>query len=128
MNKDQSQTLTQIIEEITGARVNEKKGSKFYYNLYLNSKMAETPLEAMDLSPRSYNSLKRAGYMSIGDLAGAIASGVEISKIRNCGAKSRREIMERLFLYQYESLPAGKRAAYINEVMLLNASKQATLN
>jgi DNA-directed RNA polymerase alpha subunit len=29
--------------------------------------MAQTPLEALDLSVRSYNSLKRAGFDTIGD-------------------------------------------------------------
>ncbi|WP_026528393.1 DNA-directed RNA polymerase subunit alpha C-terminal domain-containing protein [Butyrivibrio sp. VCD2006] len=60
--------------------------------------------EALDLGVRAYNSLKRAGYSTIGELAEAIAEGTEIAKIRNCGAKSCREIMEKLFLYQYTKL------------------------
>ncbi len=85
--------------------------------------MSETPIEALDLSVRAYNSLKRAGYGTIGDLAEAIAGGTEISKIRNCGVKSRREIMEKLFLYQYSALPQEKRAKYILEVVRMNADK-----
>jgi DNA-directed RNA polymerase alpha subunit len=124
MSTDQSQTLSQIIEQITGDRVHEKRGGKFFFKIYLNSKMSETPIEALDLGVRAYNSLKRAGYGTIGDLAEAIASGTEISKIRNCGSKSCREIMEKLFLYQYSALPQEKRAKYILEVVQMNAAKQ----
>ena len=124
MSADQSQTLSQIIEQITGDHVHEKKGGKFFFNIYLNSKMRETPIEALDLGVRAYNSLKRAGYGTIGDLAEAIAGGTEISKIRNCGSKSCREIMEKLFLYQYSALPQEKRAKYILEVVQMNAAKQ----
>ena len=86
--------------------------------------MSETPIEALDLGVRAYNSLKRAGFGTIGDLAEAIAGGTEISKIRNCGSKSCREIMEKLFLYQYSALPQEKRAKYILEVVQMNADKQ----
>ena len=124
MSTDQSQALSQIIENITGDRIHEKKGGKFFFNIYLNSKMSDTPMEALDLGVRAYNSFKRAGYGTIGDLAEAIAGGTEISKISNCGSKSCREIMEKLFLYQYSALPQEKRAKYILEVVQMNADKQ----
>ncbi|MBO5622894.1 MAG: hypothetical protein J5959_14850 [Butyrivibrio sp.] len=123
MNADQSQTLSKVIEEITGVGLHDSKSGKFYFNFHLTGKMSETPIEALDLGVRAYNSLKRAGYMNIGDLAEAIASGVEISKIRNCGKKSCREIMEKMFLYQYNSLPQEEQAGYVKEVVFLNASK-----
>ncbi len=124
MSENQSLALSQIIEQITGDRVHEKKGGKFFFNIYLNSKMSETPIETLELGVRAYNSLKRAGYSTIGELAEAIASGTEISKIRNCGTKSCREIVEKLFLYQYSALPQEKRAKYILEVVQMNAAKQ----
>ena len=124
MNVDQSQALSQIIEQITGDRIHEKKGGKFYFRVYLTAKMSETSIETLDLGVRSYNSLKRAGYSTIGELAEAIASGTDIGKIRNCGAKSRREIMEKLCLYQYSVLSEEKKAKYVQEVVQLNAAKQ----
>ena len=124
MNQEQSQTLTQIVETLAGNRLHEKKGGKFYFNFYLNNKTGDAPIEALDLGVRAYNSLKRAGYSTIGELAEAIADGTEIAKIRNCGAKSCREIMEKLFLYQYNILPNEKRESYVKEVILLNASKK----
>lgn len=124
MSENQSQALSQIIEQITGDHVHEKKGGKFFFKMYLNSQMSETPIETLDLGVRAYNSLKRAGYSTIGELAEAIASGTEISKIRNCGTKSCREIMEKLFLYQYSALPQEKRAKYILEVVQMNADRK----
>ena len=109
---------------MTGNRVHEKKGGKFFFNIYLNSKMSETPIEALDLGVRAYNSLKRAGYGTIGDLAEAIAGGTEISKIRNCGSKSCREIMEKLFLYQYSCIPQDEKEKYIEEVVNINVEKK----
>ncbi len=124
MNQDQCQTLAQIVESITGYKVHEKRGGRFYFNLHLNQTMSDTPIEALELSVRAYHSLQRAGYSHIGTLAEAIDSGVEISKIRNCGAKSCREIMEKLFLYQYTMLPQEKREGYVREVMQLNERKR----
>lgn len=126
MNQDQSRTLTQIVEALLGTKIYEKKGEKFYFNFYLNKRAEETQIEALDLGVRAYNSLKRAGYSTIGELVVAIAGGVEIGKIRNCGEKSRREIMEKLFLYQYNALPQEKREGYVKEVILLNASRNAS--
>ena len=126
MNQDQSRTLTQIVEALAGTRLHERKGGKFYFNFYLNSRAGETPIEALDLGVRAYNSLKRAGFSTIGDLAEAIAEGTEISKIRNCGTKSCREIMEKLFLYQYSCIPQEKRSKYILEVVEMNAAKKSS--
>ena len=122
MIPDQRRALTQIIELLAGYKGRGKKG-KFYFNFYINQKMSDTPIEALNLNVRAFNSLKRAGYSSIGQLTEAIAGGMEISKIRNCGAKSCREIMEKLFLYQYNALPQDKKEGYVREVMLLNACK-----
>ena len=40
--------------------------------------------------------------------------------IRNCGAKSEREIMEHLFLYQYNILPPDDQNEYLKQVAELN--------
>ena len=73
MNQDQSRTLTQIVEALLGTKIYEKKGEKFYFNFYLNKRAEETQIEALDLGVRAYNSLKRAGYSTIGELVVAIA-------------------------------------------------------
>ena len=113
----------EIMNGIRGVSLHEKKGEKFYFYLQLSKEMREAGIEALDLSQRSYNSLKRAGFQSVGEVAEAVASGRELRNIRNCGAKSVREIMEHLFLYQYQSLPVEKRSGYLLEVVAMNLER-----
>ncbi len=58
------------------------------------TKLYEKPIEEMELSVRSYNCLKRAGIETIGDLAKKSKS--EMMKVRNMGAKSMEEVINKL--------------------------------
>ena len=120
MNKDQRQSLKGIMNRIEGVDLHEKHGGSFKFKMHVTQSMSDTPLEALDLGVRSYNSLKRAGYNTIGDVLNTFSSGAELRKIRNCGKTSSREIMERLFIFQYECLPAGRRDQWLKEVVELN--------
>ena len=115
------------MNQLDGVNLHEKRGGKFHFYMQLTKAMKETPIEALDLSPRSFNSLKRADYHTIGDVANAIAAGKDLRTIRNCGAKSIREIMEHLFLFQYDSLPPDRQADYLVEVAYLNCFSVSTL-
>ena len=86
----------------------------------MTQSISQASLEDLDLKPRAYNSLKRAGYNTIGDVLDSISAGMDIGSIRNCGKTSKREIMEHLFLYQYNSLPADKQEEYLAEVVQMN--------
>ncbi|WP_127943024.1 DNA-directed RNA polymerase subunit alpha [Mycoplasma sp. ATU-Cv-703] len=52
------------------------------------------PISQLELSVRSFNSLKRAGYNTLEDLASLTAK--ELSDIRNLGKKSEQEIIAKL--------------------------------
>ena len=108
------------MNRIDGVNLHEKKGGKFRFYVNLTNLMKNEPIESLDLSVRAFNSLKRADFHTIGDVAQAVASGRELKGIRNCGAKSVREIMEHLFLYQYNMLSPDRREAYLIEVVLIN--------
>ena len=120
MKIDQRQSVKAIMNRIDGVNLHEKKGGKFRFYMNLTNMMKSEPIESLDLSVRSYNSLKRADFHTIGDVAQAVASGRELKGIRNCGAKSVREIMEHLFLYQYNMLSPDRREAYLIEIVLMN--------
>ena len=120
MKNDQRQSVMAIMNRIDGVNLHEKKGGKFRFYMNLTNTMKNEPIESLDLSVRSFNSLKRAGFHTIGDVAQAVASGRELKGIRNCGAKSVREIMEHLFLYQYNSLPQDRQNKYLIEVVMRN--------
>ena len=74
------ETLTITMEkEVTGSR--------------LSSEMAETPVEALDLSVRVFNSLKRTGITTVGDVLELLEKGDQaVMSIRNFGEKSLEEL------------------------------------
>lgn len=58
------------------------------------TKLFEKPIEELELSVRSYNCLKRAGINHIGELVKK--SSNEIAKVRNMGAKSLEEVIQKV--------------------------------
>lgn len=113
-----------VMNQLDGVNLHEKRGGRFRFLMHMTQRMSDMSIEALDLSVRSYNSLKRAGYNSIGDVVNAISAGAELKGIRNCGAKSVREIMEHLFLFQYNSLPTDRQNAYLAEVVKMNRPEE----
>lgn len=97
-----------------------KMGKSFKFPIYLTEKLENTDLEVLDLSVRSSNCLKRAGYRTIGDIVNNISHSSELKGIRNCGDTSAAEIMDKLFAYQYKSLPKERREAFIARVVQMN--------
>ena len=88
------------MSQMEGVEVQEKKGAKLKYRMYVTRKMMDMQLEELELSVRAFHSLKRAGYDNVGDLLDALEQGMDLRHIRNCGATSIREIQERLFLHR----------------------------
>lgn len=78
------ETLTVGTEkEVTGSR--------------LTSEAAETPIENLDLSVRVFNSLKRTGITTVGDVLELLEKGDEaVMSIRNFGEKSLDELRQKM--------------------------------
>lgn len=98
----------------------KKRRGKLRFPIYINEKLRAAELDTLELSVRSSNCLHRAGYKTIGELVEAIEGSDDLRKIRNCGARSINEIMEKLFCYQYCQLDTSQKIKYINKVMELN--------
>jgi len=63
----------------------------------LTSEIYETPIENLDLTVRVFNSLKRTGITSVGEVIDMLDKGEEaMLSIRNFGEKSLDELKERL--------------------------------
>jgi len=63
----------------------------------LTSEIFETPIENLDLSVRVFNSLKRAGIITVGEVLELLEKGEDaIMSIRNFGEKSMDELVERM--------------------------------
>ncbi len=70
------------------------------------SEIFEIPIETLDLSVRVFNSLKRTGITSVGEVLDMLEKGPEaMLSIRNFGEKSLDELKERL--QEKEYLPAS---------------------
>jgi DNA-directed RNA polymerase subunit alpha len=78
------ETLTITMEkEVAGSR--------------LTSEVAETPVESLDLSVRVFNSLKRTGITTVGDVLELLEKGDQaVMSIRNFGEKSLDELRGRM--------------------------------
>jgi DNA-directed RNA polymerase subunit alpha len=78
------ETLSIVVEkESTGTR--------------LSTEMAETPVEALDLSVRVFNSLKRTGITTVGDVLDLLEKGEQaVMSIRNFGEKSLDELRDKM--------------------------------
>ena len=73
--------MSQAAKEITAAGTNE----------------IDLPIETLDLSVRVFNSLKRTGITTIGEVLDILEKGEDaMLAIRNFGDKSLDELMERL--------------------------------
>ncbi len=78
------ESLMAVIEE-----EEEEKG--------VTSEIAETPVEALDLSVRVFNSLKRTGITTVGDVLDLLEKGDQaIMSIRNFGEKSLDELTQKM--------------------------------
>ncbi len=116
--------VKELMGSLSDVELKDKRGGKFWFRMYLTKSMKESPLEVLDLTPRPYNCLKRAGFQTVGEVVDAISSGKELKNVRNCGITSIQEIMERLFILQYSSLPKEKKDEYLLEVVVMNLKKK----
>ena len=64
---------------------------------HLTSEVAETPVESLDLSVRVFNSLKRTGITTVGDVLELLEKGEQaVMSIRNFGEKSLDELRQKM--------------------------------
>ena len=78
-------------ESLMIAQVEEQESSR------ITSEVAETPIENLDLSVRVFNSLKRTGITTVGDVIELLDKGDEaVMSIRNFGDKSLTELNEKM--------------------------------
>jgi DNA-directed RNA polymerase subunit alpha len=79
----------------------------------LTSEMIETPIENLDLSVRVFNSLKRTGITTVGEVLDLLEKGDEaVMSIRNFGEKSldelRAKMREKGYMSDEEEIEAEK--------------------
>lgn len=79
----------------------------------LSSEVYDTPIENLDLSVRVFNSLKRAGITTVGEVMELLEKGEDaVMSIRNFGEKSMDELAEKMREKNYmdDGQPAKEKA------------------
>jgi DNA-directed RNA polymerase subunit alpha len=78
-------------ESLAAISLDEEESSR------LTSEMIETPIENLDLSVRVFNSLKRTGITTVGEVLELLEKGDEaVMSIRNFGEKSLDELRQKM--------------------------------
>jgi len=78
-------------ESLAAIALEEPEGGR------LTSEMIETPIENLDLSVRVFNSLKRTGITTVGEVLELLEKGEEaVMSIRNFGEKSLDELRQKM--------------------------------
>ncbi len=89
---DHLRLISGITDEIFPVAIERESASS-----HLTSEAAETPIENLDLSVRVFNSLKRTGITTVGDVLELLDKGEEaVMSIRNFGEKSLDELRDKM--------------------------------
>lgn len=89
---DHLRHLAGVSEESLASITHEEEESS-----HLTSEMIETPIENLDLSVRVFNSLKRTGITTVGEVLELLEKGDEaVMSIRNFGEKSLEELRAKM--------------------------------
>ena len=101
---------------------------RFFYEVRLSETQCRQEIMTLDLSPRAYNCLRRAGINTIGQLldgfhdTGEHSSKSRLLQLRNLGKGTAEEILMKLFFYQFSVLSEERRAPYMKRVLEMNVS------
>ena len=61
------ETMKAIFNSVEGVDLHEKKGGRFFYTMYLSEKMEKEDIDALELSVRARNGLRRADIHTVGE-------------------------------------------------------------
>lgn len=87
------------------------------------SRIADAPIEELELTVRAYNCLKRAGITRVGEILKRMEKGIEeMLAIRNFGRKSLDELVERLDEKNYLNVPGVDISGFLREIGYKSAS------
>lgn len=101
-------------------RIKEISGAGFTVPMYMGAQLLSTSVDDLNLSVRSSNCLKRAGWHTVGDVLNAIESWEDLGRVRNLGRTSLIEIRDQIVNYQKSLLSEPERIAFSEKVRELN--------
>ncbi len=114
--RESAKLLVQHLQLLAGvekveveAKVEEAEG--------IPARVADAPIEELELTVRAYNCLKRAGITKVGEILRRMEKGEEeMLAIRNFGKKSLDELVEKLGEKNYLNVPGVDLTVFWNDV------------
>lgn len=110
-----------LLKDMYGLNLHNSKKGTFRFRVYLSEKLKDMPIENLELSERGRNCLRRAGFNNLYELYDAVNGKNDLLAIRNCGNGTAKEVMEKIFIYQFNSFSEEKKKKYIDLLVELNA-------
>ena len=120
--------MNRYLEGTTIEELMRIRRKRFFYEVRLSETQCRQEIMTLDLSPRAYNCLRRAGINTIGQLldgfhdTGEQSSKSRLLQLRNLGKGTAEEILMKLFFYQFSVLSEERRAPYMKRVLEMNVS------
>ena len=122
LNEDVAREMNKYLKDTTIEEILLRRKELFHYKVYFSKVEMANDIDVLDLSPRSYNCLKRAGVHTVGDLINnfdtkpGATSRKQLRGLKNLGQKSADEILMNLFYYHFLTLPEKDRASYMKQL------------
>jgi len=108
-----AEILVQHLSLLAGTKVTVAEPEPEPEEAGIPARVAEAPIEELELSVRAYNCLKRAGITKVGEILKRMEKGEEeMLAIRNFGRKSLEELVEKLAAKGYLEVPGVDLSAY----------------
>ena len=115
-------TLVQYLTLLAGAETVEVEQPEVQEE-GIPGRVADAPIEELELTVRAYNCLKRAGITKVGEILKRMEKGVEeMLAIRNFGRKSLDELVERLDEKNYLNVPGVDLGSFLREIGYMAAN------
>ncbi len=123
--EDERRLVSEVIDdnEFVEWFCSRNRAGNFKIVVYEGMKAMETSIDDLNLTVRSANCLRRAGFDTVSSLVEKIGGRKDLVKIRNLGSKSAEEIMLKLFLFNYANLEPERRKIYLNKIKRVNSGE-----
>ena len=94
-------------------------GKNVKVSVPFSEKACKDSIEEIQFSARAYNSMRRAGIFTIGDVIDLLQDE-SLLNVRNLGKKSYCEIQTKILVYGYDRLNEREKLAFFRDVVRLN--------
>lgn len=107
--------FTEDLSVVIGAAIKGDNNLKLPF--FISDETGNADIEALGLSPRAYNSLKRNKVATIFEVANIFSN---LDTLRNVGGVSKKEIRQKVADYLYDAMTMADRKAFWREFITLN--------